>query len=171
MVKRLELLLLALMAALCAPAVPLAAQGDREALRDPVEPHPVADEAISRLKSPYCPGLMLEVCTSYQGHLLRDSIQEMARAGLSRDELIDWVLANHGEEYLAYPRASGRGLLAWLVPPGALLLGVGAVLAALRYMRDPKLAGARVEREFSAEEERRLRQALKEMDEGEEPVF
>ncbi len=171
MMTRLDILGLALMAVLGASVVPLAAHDEDQALRNPIEPHPVADEAISRLKSPYCPGLMLEVCTSYQGALLRDSLQEMARAGLARDDLVAWVLANHGEEYLAYPRTSGRGLLAWLVPPGALLLGVGVVLVALRYMKDPMLARAGAERELSAEEEHRLREALKEMDEGEEPIF
>ena len=30
------------------------------------EPHPQAEEAISRLYSPFCPGFMLEVCTAAQ---------------------------------------------------------------------------------------------------------
>ena len=151
--------------------MPAVAQVDDAALRQPVEPHPEADEAISRLKSPYCPGLMLEVCTSYQGALLRDSLQTMAREGGSTDDLVNWVLANHGEEYLAYPRASGRGLLAWLVPPGALLIGIGVVVVALRYMRDPAPAGDGSGRELSAADEERLRQALREMEAAEEPVF
>ena len=45
---------------------------------------------------------MLQVCSSYSGAALRDSIQAMAREGWTTDELVDWVLANHGEEYLAY---------------------------------------------------------------------
>ncbi len=76
----------------------LAGQRQEDPLRGPIQPHPAADEAIARIKSPYCPGQMLEVCSSYTGALLRDSIQEMARAGWSTDELVDWVLANHGEE-------------------------------------------------------------------------
>lgn len=153
-------------------AASLAAQDQvEEALRAPVVPHPVADEAISRLKSPYCPGLMLEVCTSYQGALLRDSLQAMARDGGTTDELVDWVLGRHGEEYLAYPRASGRGLLAWLVPPGGLLLGMVAVIVALRYMRDSNPAPEVVNAALSPEEEERLKEALREMDASEEPIF
>ena len=147
------------------------AQAAQEGLRNPAEPHPIADEAIARLKSPYCPGLMLEVCTSYQGALLRDSLQTMAREGGSVNDLVDWVLSRHGEEYLAYPRASGRGLIAWIVPPGALLLGVVIVIVALRYMRDPSRDGAEPERELSEEEEVTLRKALREMDAAEEPIF
>jgi cytochrome c-type biogenesis protein CcmH len=114
---------------------------------------------------------MLEVCTSYTGALLRDSIQAMAREGWSTDELVEWVLARHGEEYLAYPRASGAGLLAWLVPPAAILLGILVVVLTLRYMRRAAPPEETVTVELSSGEEDRLREALKEMDSAEEPVF
>jgi cytochrome c-type biogenesis protein CcmH len=150
---------------------PLVAQGQEEALRGPLAPHPAADEAIARLKSPYCPGLMLEVCTSYTGALLRDSMQVMAREGWTTDELVEWMLDRHGEEYLAYPRASGAGLLAWLVPPIAIVLGIVVVVAALRYMRRGAPPPQTASTELSSDEEERLREALKEMDSAEEPVF
>ena len=147
---------------------PLAAQGPGDdALRGPLAPHPAADEAIARLKSPYCPGLMLEVCTSYTGASLRDSMQAMAREGWTTDELVDWMLARHGEEYLAYPRASGAGLLAWLVPPSVILLGLIAVVMALRYMRARAPAEESTPVDLSAEEEDRLREALRDMDSAE----
>ena len=154
-----------------AQAQPLGAQVARDDLQGPLEPHPAANEAIARLKSPYCPGQMLEVCSSYTGALLRDSIQSMAREGWTTDELVDWVLANHGEEYLAYPDASGTGLLAWLVPPAAILVGILVVVAALRYMRRGAPPEEIADIELSAEEEERLREAMREMDSAEEPAF
>ena len=171
MLRKLPACGLVVVAAVATSVIPLVAQDVDNALRSPVEPHPVADEAISRLKSPYCPGLMLEVCTSYSGALLRDSLQTMAREGGTTDDLVAWVLSRHGEGYLAYPRTSGRGLFAWLVPPGALLVGVGLVIVALRYMRDPTRVEGDVQRELSAEEENRLREAVREMDAAEEPIF
>ena len=156
---------------LAAQVQPLAAQIPGDELRGPLEPHPAADEAIARLKSPYCPGLMLEVCTSYTGGLLRDSIQAMAREGWTTDELVDWVVANHGEEYLAYPDVSGTGLLAWLVPPAAILLGMVVVVATLRYMRRSAPPEDTDTIELSTEEEDRLREAMRDMDSAEEPVF
>lgn len=149
----------------------LGAQIPGDGLDGPLERHPVADEAIARLKSPYCPGLMLEVCTSYSGALLRDSIQELAREGLSTDELVEWMVARHGEEYLAYPRASGAGLLAWLIPPFAILLGLVVVVAALRYMRQSNPDPETTNIDLSSEDEDRLREAMKDMDSAEEPVF
>jgi len=157
--------------AMAAEVQPLVAQDQDEALRGPVEPHPAADEAIARLKSPYCPGQMLEVCTSYTGALLRDSMQTMAREGSTTEEIVDWMLANHGEDYLAYPRASGTGLLAWLVPPASIFLGMLGVVAALRYMRKGAPPENTESTELSSDEEERLREAMKEMDSAEEPVF
>ncbi len=154
-----------------AQAQPLTAQGQDDELRGPLEPHPAAVEAISRIKSPYCPGQMLAVCSSYTGAVLRDSMQAMAREVSTTDELVDWVLANHGEEYLAYPEVSGTGLFAWLVPPGVILLGILAVVAALRYMRRGAPPEDTATIELSTEEEDRLREAMKEMDSAEEPVF
>ena len=114
---------------------------------------------------------MLQVCSSSSGAALRDSVQALAREGWTTDERVDGVLANHGEEYLAYPEASGTGLFAWIVPPAAILLGILVVVATLRYMRRsaPPVETANIE--FSDEEEARLREAMKDMDSAEEPVF
>ncbi len=114
---------------------------------------------------------MLQVCSSYSGAALRDSMQAMAREGWTTDELVEWVLANHGEQYLAYPEASGTGLLAWLVPPGAILLGIMVVVGTLRYMRGSAPPEETANAELSEAEEDRLREALRDMDSAEEPVF
>jgi|TARA_B110000116_G_scaffold271507_1_gene292470 cytochrome c-type biogenesis protein CcmH/NrfF len=148
----------------------LSAGIQQELLSNPIEPHPVAEKAISRLKSPYCPGLMLEVCTSLEGAMLRDSLQAMALEGGSMQELVDWVISNHGEEYLAYPRTSGAGLMAWVVPPGVLILGVSVLILFLKYMREDEVEPS-VVRVISEEEEVLLREALKEMEASEEAVF
>ena len=114
---------------------------------------------------------MLQVCSSSSGAALRDSVQALAREGWTTDELVDWVLANHGEEYLAYPPVSGTGLVAWLVPPAAILLGILVVVATLRYMRRSVPPQETANTELSEEEEDRLREAMKDMDSAEEPVF
>jgi cytochrome c-type biogenesis protein CcmH len=137
----------------------------------PQTPHPAAEEAIASLKSPYCPGFMLEVCTSSRGAALRDSLQSMAEEGSTADELIEWVLANHGDTLLALPRAEGSGLVAWVIPPAVFLLGLALVLVALRVMK--RNAGPEDEKsaELSSEEQGRLASALEQLEEEEEPVF
>lgn len=153
-----------------------AAQAQTEVPPDgdgPRQRHPEAAEAIDELWSPYCPGLMLEVCPSPGGAALRDSIQTRAEEGMSSEELVDWVLANHGEEYRALPERSGTALLAWLAPPIAVLFGLAVVVLVLRRMRAraPIVAFDELD-DPTEEEEDRLREALRELDEEEEaPLF
>lgn len=133
---------------------------------EPVQPHPEAEEAISRLRSPYCPGLMLEVCPSPGGEALRDSLRVMAHDGVDADSLVAWTLARHGEEWRATPQAEGFGIWAWVMPPLVLIAGVLGVWIALRRLK----AGEAGEEKppgpaLSEEDEARVAAALGEMDE------
>jgi cytochrome c-type biogenesis protein CcmH len=130
-----------------------------------------AREAMEQLKSPYCPGLMLEVCPSGGGVALRDSLNTLAEEGWTSDQLVDWVLANHGEEWLALPRAEGRSLLAWIVPPAGVVLGIVLVVVVLRRMRRGRTVVEPLEEDLSEEEEARLREAIRELDAEEEATF
>lgn len=149
----------------------LAGQTTARTAIEPFEPQPAAEKAISVLKSPYCPGLMLEVCSAYASALLRDSLQNMAEEGWSADSLVDWVLLTHGDSLLALPRASGRGLVAWVVPPAAILFGLGMVALFLRAVMARSVAVAGGSENLSEEEEAALKDALRELDVGEEPIF
>lgn len=135
--------------------------------------HPEAARAISRLRSPYCPGLMLEVCPSPQAARLRDSIRVLAEGGMTSAELVEWMLADYGEEYRAVPEPRGAGLLAWLVPPLALLLGAVGLAIAIR-----RLSLRRADRaeegppgELSEGDQARIRDALRELETLEEPIL
>jgi cytochrome c-type biogenesis protein CcmH/NrfF len=134
--------------------------------------HPEAQEAIDQLKSPYCPGLMLEVCPSPGGAALRDSLQELALDGRDAGELVDWVLANHGDHWRALPERSGMSLvMAWLVPPFGVLLGLGLVIVSLRRMRSNAPRVETAGGPLSDEDEVRLREAIRELDAEEEATF
>ena len=130
--------------------------------------HSEARSAIGRLWSPYCPGMMLEVCPSPGGEMLRDSIDRMARSGLAADSIVEVILADYGEEYRAQPRTDGVGRLAWYIPPAAILTGmvvVGGFLARRRGRR-PVLSA-----QPSGEDEERLRAAMSALDAEERPDF
>jgi cytochrome c-type biogenesis protein CcmH/NrfF len=143
-------------------AAPMAAQVPAEKAQK------TADAAIARLRSPYCPGLMLEVCPSSQAEMLRDSIHAAAAQGQSASAIVEDVLARHGEEWRAVPKRSGAGLLAWLIMPLALLVG-GLVLwkrVAVMRRQGPALAAA--DAPVSDEERMRLNAALREFERAEE---
>ncbi len=150
-----------------APAAQDSAPGAQDSASQPRDMHPAAREAISKIRSPYCPGLMLEVCPSREAQWLRDSIQAGAVAGLSADSLLEMVIAAHGEEYRAFPKSSGVGLLAWVIPPAALLVGLGLVLVALKKLRGPRGEGV-VEGDITDQERDLLNAALAELEEMED---
>ena len=158
--------------ALAAPPAPAAAQAQHE--RPPVDkgphtPHPQALEAIDRLKSPFCPGFMLEVCPSPYAAALRDTLDTMARDGVESDSLVSWALARYGDTLSALPPARGRSLIAWIVPPAAIILGITAVVVALRRLRRPHEGPP--PQQVSEEERRRLDEALRELEAEEETQF
>jgi cytochrome c-type biogenesis protein CcmH len=143
-------------------------------LDEPVQPHPEGDAAIGRLLSPFCPGLMLEVCPSPQAKLLRDTLQMMAQEGASSDSLVGWMLATYGEKYRAVPRTSGSGLWAWVMPPLALVGGAVLVGVALRHFRARARAVSSAPARaapITPEDETALAAALQELKRSEEVSF
>jgi cytochrome c-type biogenesis protein CcmH/NrfF len=139
--------------------------------------HPEAVKAIGELYSPYCPGFMLGICTAAQSAILRDSINDYANAGWSSEELVEWMVGNHGEEFRAVPLRSGWGIWAWVFPPAAILLGLTLVFLYLRH-RVPRGAvpvqvqsGRGAAAVVSGEEEARLRSAIREIELDEDPSF
>lgn len=117
-------------------AVPLVAQPTQRAQEGRAE----AEAAIAQLRSPYCPGRMLENCTSSLAGALRDSIYDLAAQGAGTGELVEWMLANHGEEYRGVPQGRGAGLWAWIVPPAAVLAAIGLLFVWFRSNRSSSRA-------------------------------
>ena len=131
----------------------------------PEEAQKTADAAIGRLRSPFCPGLMLEVCPSPNAEALRDSIRGMAAEGQGVEQIVEGVLARHGEEWRAVPKRSGVGLLAWLVLPLVLVGGGLFVWTRVRAMRGQgQVYAVAPGQGMTADERARLDAALREFE-------
>lgn len=137
----------------------------------PIQAHPEGDAAIAQLKSPYCPGLMLEVCAHPDSKVLRDSLQAMAHTGMESDTLVAWMLGTYGEQYRAVPEARGSGLLAWVIPPFVMVVGFLIVILALRRFRTRRPNLQRPAGPLSKEDESVLAAALQELKAAEEVPF
>ena len=111
---------------------------------------------------------MLEVCPTPNAQALRDSIDADARLGLTADSLVEKVVAAYGEEYRAFPKRTGAGLLAWVMPPAGLLLGLGLVIVALRRLRGPARADGSSAEALTGDEQARLDAALADLEVEEE---
>lgn len=128
----------------------------------------VAQQAIGELRSPYCPGLMLEVCPSPGADLLRDSIRNLAAEGYSKAQLVEWMIARHGEKWRGSPKRTGFGVWAWLAPPFALLLGGAFVVRRMQRMRAAAPALPVGSGALSEREQAQLAEALREFEQSEE---
>jgi cytochrome c-type biogenesis protein CcmH/NrfF len=146
-------------------AVVLAASASAAAQVAPEQAQKVADQAIGRLRSPFCPGLMLEVCPSPNAEALRDSIRTAAAQGQSSRQIVEGVLARYGEEWRAVPKRSGAGLLAWLILPFSLVAGGLFLWGRVRAMRaQGQVYAAAAGQGVTDEERARLEQALREFE-------
>lgn len=105
----------------CVPPSSLVAQIDEQLNRD-------AREIFETVLSPYCPGRTISNCPSPQADELRDNIRLQLAGGESPEEVKENLYTVFGDELRTIPRASGFGLLAWVVPGVAFVLGAWAIM-------------------------------------------
>ena len=60
---------------------------------------------------------------------IRAFVEKKRLEGWTAQQVKDALVADFGPSVLAAPPAAGIGLVAWLVPIGAVLVGVGIVIA------------------------------------------
>lgn len=116
----------------------------------PPEQEKIATDAMSQLKSPYTAFHTVDMCPSADA--LRDSIRVAAAAGFSTSDIVEDVIARHGEHLRILPKRTGAGLWAWLAPP--LLLIGGVMLLAYRFRVNKPDESARVETPTLSEQDR-----------------
>jgi cytochrome c-type biogenesis protein CcmH/NrfF len=88
----------------------------------------VALGLFARLMSPYCPGASLRDCGSGQAEVLRERIRGWLREGRDESWIEAQLVAEFGENILGAPKFKGLGIIAYLAPILALLIGLGVVL-------------------------------------------
>ncbi len=94
-----------------------------------------AQRIYSGVMCPQCAGQTIDESNAPIAEAMRTAIQAQLRNGASDDAIMDSLVQSYGEGILASPPTRGFSLLAWLVPPLALLLGAAAVFFTIRNMR------------------------------------
>jgi cytochrome c-type biogenesis protein CcmH len=74
--------------------------------------------------SPYCPGRLLQDCPSGAATELKEKIRERLLAGESREQIVESLYSEFGEELRSTPPMKNFGLLAWLGPLIFFALGL-----------------------------------------------
>jgi cytochrome c-type biogenesis protein CcmH len=68
---------------------------------------------------------------------MREEVRTMVAAGKSRDEILDYFVAQYGERILATPRAEGFNLLVYILPWVALIAGAWILWVLIKKLRAP----------------------------------
>ena len=100
-----------------------------------------AQRIYSGVMCPQCAGQTIDESNAPVAEAMREAIRAQLRDGAADDAIVDSLVQSYGEGILASPPTRGFSLLAWLIPPLALLLGAAAVAVAIRNMRSRPVAG------------------------------
>ena len=112
--------------------------GCASAVSGPVSPDELEAEAQGIDKSlmcPVCPSETIDQSQTEIANQMRVMVRESLARGESRDEILQFFVDRYGQEILAAPPKSGFNLLVWVIPPLAMLLGIGILVMAVRGMR------------------------------------
>ncbi len=139
------------------PASPGPAQQPARSV-DEEQVHTIA----TQLRCVVCQNLSVADSPSEMANQMRAVIRERLAAGQPPAEVVEYFVDKYGEWILLEPRRRGFTALVWLVPPLAVLLGLGVVvLLIVRWTRrrptavapvrlDPAMS-ERIRREMEAE--------------------
>lgn len=124
---------LTLAIALLGSAPAWAVQPD-EMLSDPVL-EARARTISKELRCMVCQNESIDESEAPLAHDLRVLVRERLKAGDSNAQVINFLVARYGEFVLLKPRLSWHTAALWGLPPAALLIGVGFLLASGRRRR------------------------------------
>lgn len=120
----------------CLAWLPSAAQA-KEAKEPPVKmDDPVILSLGVRLRCPVCQGMPIgESPAPMAQDMMREVRRLRLEEGQSEEAIAAHFTARYGTWVLLDPPKTGFGLLVWLLPPAALMLGVGAALGSAAHKR------------------------------------
>lgn len=118
-------------------------------------------QAIDRsLICPICPGETIDQSQVELAKQMRAVVREKLAEGWTGGQIQAFFVERYGPGVLAAPPQSGFNLVAWVVPPIALGIGVAVLWLALRALRQP----ASAQRQSAAPESEGLEPYLSDLD-------
>ncbi|HTS87800.1 MAG TPA: cytochrome c-type biogenesis protein CcmH [Gemmatimonadales bacterium] len=92
-------------------------------------------QLIATLQSPFCPGLTLESCPSWQAESLRTDIRRRMAGGESANRIKGDLVAAFGQRIVGEPTWSGFDVTGWVLPGVLVSLSTLMLATVLRYRR------------------------------------
>ncbi len=120
--------------------------------QQPADLEDIARGIDKQLICPVCPGETINQSQTELAKQMRDVVREKVAAGESKEQVLQFFVDKYGTSVLAEPPRSGFNLVAWVVPPAAILSGLIALYLVLRAMsRKPSEAPRAAVERASAE--------------------
>jgi cytochrome c-type biogenesis protein CcmH len=94
--------------------------------------HVSAAEIDTELVCPVCHET-LDESTAPIAMQMKQIVRERVAAGWTKKQILDYMVANFGQNVLSEPAKHGFDLLAWVLPIGGALIGVAALAAGALY--------------------------------------
>ncbi len=92
-----------------------------------------SEHIASRLRCPFCNGESIAEATSRVARDLEVVIGEQVAAGRTDEQIYEFFAERYGESLLLDPPLTGWGWVLWVLPLGALVLGVSGVVRRRRH--------------------------------------
>ncbi|HVU78800.1 MAG TPA: cytochrome c-type biogenesis protein [Gaiellaceae bacterium] len=123
---------------------------------------PSAAELETELVCPVCHET-LDQSDSPAANQMKAEIRRRIAQGWTKKQIIDEMVANYGPGVLSTPSRHGFDLLAWVLPIGGAIVGLGALGAGARYWSQTRDTPA-VEAGLDPEMEQRIDEELRRFD-------
>ena len=92
-----------------------------------VSPEDQVHLLAAELRCPVCQNLSVGDSPSEMANQMRELIREKLQQGESPDQIRAYFVSRYGEWILLAPKRQGFNWVAWLLPFGAILVGVGVI--------------------------------------------
>ena len=153
--NRLRVYLVGLVLSLCSPALAL---GPDEILDDPALENR-ARSISAELRCLVCRNESIDESNADLARDMRLLVRERLVEGDSDREVMAFIVERYGEFVLLRPTTDGVNIVLWIAAPALFLI---AVLSAGLYLRQRANATEQTKDQLSPDEEKRLRELLKE---------
>lgn len=90
------------------------------------------NEVSALLRCPVCQGMAVADSPAEMAVNMKAQVHELLSRGYTEEQILKYFELSYGQFVLLRPRFEGVNRLVWLLPVGALLLGVGVVYFKLR---------------------------------------
>ncbi|HKO58359.1 MAG TPA: cytochrome c-type biogenesis protein [Thermoanaerobaculia bacterium] len=85
-------------------------------------------EIAQLLRCPVCQGLSVADSPSIMALNMKEQVRELLARGYSQEQILKYFEQSYGQFVLLKPKFQGVNTLVWLLPLGALLIGLAIVL-------------------------------------------